>query len=110
MLKVGVNPKKMRFRQHMGNEMAHYACDCWDCELKTSYVSKPQSYLFYWFVVQLMYNIFSFMELYINKTCFEGVFHAGTGGQIFIRSIIERVNIYVKLFSSSTRYLFLGLD
>ena len=39
MMKIGVNPKKMRFRQHMANEMAHYACDCWDCELKTSYVS-----------------------------------------------------------------------
>jgi len=37
MLKVGVNGSKMKFRQHMGNEMAHYACDCWDCELKTSY-------------------------------------------------------------------------
>jgi len=37
MLKVGVNGAKMRFRQHMANEMAHYACDCWDCELKTSY-------------------------------------------------------------------------
>jgi len=37
MLKIGVDPKKMRFRQHMANEMAHYACDCWDCELKTSY-------------------------------------------------------------------------
>lgn len=37
MLKIGVNPKKMRFRQHMANEMAHYACDCWDAELKTSY-------------------------------------------------------------------------
>ena len=39
MLKVGVDMEKMRFRQHMANEMAHYACDCWDCELKTSYVS-----------------------------------------------------------------------
>jgi len=37
MLKIGVDPLKMRFRQHMANEMAHYACDCWDCELKTSY-------------------------------------------------------------------------
>ncbi|XP_002157134.2 glycine--tRNA ligase isoform X1 [Hydra vulgaris] len=37
MLKIGVDPTKMRFRQHMANEMAHYACDCWDCELKTSY-------------------------------------------------------------------------
>ena len=23
----------------MSNEMAHYACDCWDAEIKTSYVS-----------------------------------------------------------------------
>ncbi len=27
----------LRFRQHMGNEMAHYATDCWDTELHTSY-------------------------------------------------------------------------
>lgn len=37
--KVGVSPEKLRFRQHMENEMAHYACDCWDAESKTSYVS-----------------------------------------------------------------------
>ncbi|XP_060051771.1 glycine--tRNA ligase [Erinaceus europaeus] len=35
--KVGVSPDKLRFRQHMDNEMAHYACDCWDAESKTSY-------------------------------------------------------------------------
>ncbi|KAG8514704.1 Glycine--tRNA ligase, partial [Galemys pyrenaicus] len=35
--KVGVSPEKLRFRQHMENEMAHYACDCWDAESKTSY-------------------------------------------------------------------------
>lgn len=37
MIKVGINPQKMRFRQHMSNEMAHYACDCWDAECLTSY-------------------------------------------------------------------------
>ncbi|KAG1706607.1 Glycine--tRNA ligase [Nymphon striatum] len=37
LLKIGVNPKKLRFRQHMSNEMAHYACDCWDAECLTSY-------------------------------------------------------------------------
>lgn len=36
MKKIGVDLTKMRFRQHMANEMAHYACDCWDCELFTS--------------------------------------------------------------------------
>lgn len=37
MVKVGVNPQRLRFRQHMGNEMAHYATDCWDAETLTSY-------------------------------------------------------------------------
>ncbi|XP_040074995.1 glycine--tRNA ligase [Ixodes scapularis] len=37
LLRVGVDPGRLRFRQHMGNEMAHYACDCWDAECKTSY-------------------------------------------------------------------------
>ncbi|CAH0049331.1 unnamed protein product [Clonostachys solani] len=36
MIKIGVDVSKMRFRQHMANEMAHYAADCWDCELLTS--------------------------------------------------------------------------
>lgn len=35
--KVGVDQSKIRFRQHMANEMAHYATDCWDAELLTSY-------------------------------------------------------------------------
>ncbi|KAI0383044.1 glycyl-tRNA synthetase [Hypomontagnella monticulosa] len=35
--KIGVDQSKIRFRQHMANEMAHYACDCWDAELFTSY-------------------------------------------------------------------------
>lgn len=39
LIKVGVAKDKLRFRQHMDNEMAHYACDCWDAETKTSYVS-----------------------------------------------------------------------
>ena len=38
MMKVGVDPEKFRFRQHLSNEMAHYACDCWDAECKTTYV------------------------------------------------------------------------
>ena len=42
--KVGVAKDKLRFRQHMDNEMAHYACDCWDAETKTSYVRpRPSS-------------------------------------------------------------------
>ena len=37
LLKLGIDPKKLRFRQHMANEMAHYAADCWDAELYGSY-------------------------------------------------------------------------
>lgn len=36
MKRIGVDESKLRFRQHMANEMAHYAADCWDCELLTS--------------------------------------------------------------------------
>src|SRR5437763_12049926 len=37
LLELGCNPAKIRFRQHMATEMAHYAADCWDAELQTSY-------------------------------------------------------------------------
>ncbi len=32
LLQAGMNPEKMRFRQHESDEMAHYAQDCWDAE------------------------------------------------------------------------------
>jgi glycyl-tRNA synthetase len=34
---VGVDPSRMRFRQHQRDEMAHYATDCWDLEAETGY-------------------------------------------------------------------------
>ena len=37
LLKLGLDPKRIRFRQHMMNEMAHYASDCWDADIETSY-------------------------------------------------------------------------
>ncbi|XP_011188345.1 glycine--tRNA ligase isoform X1 [Zeugodacus cucurbitae] len=37
LLTIGIKPECLRFRQHMNNEMAHYACDCWDAECLTSY-------------------------------------------------------------------------
>ena len=33
LVRVGVSPERMRFRQHMKDEMAHYAIDCWDAEI-----------------------------------------------------------------------------
>ncbi len=33
--RVGISPDKLRFRQHKKDEMAHYAIDCWDAEIKT---------------------------------------------------------------------------
>ncbi|KAI1110311.1 glycyl-tRNA synthetase [Nemania sp. NC0429] len=35
--KIGIDETKIRFRQHTANQMAHYATDCWDAELLTSY-------------------------------------------------------------------------
>ena len=37
MIGVGILHPKLRFRQHMANEMAHYAQDCWDAEVETTY-------------------------------------------------------------------------
>ncbi|KAK9902771.1 hypothetical protein WJX75_005632 [Coccomyxa subellipsoidea] len=34
---IGISPKRLRFRQHLPNEMAHYAADCWDAEVECSY-------------------------------------------------------------------------
>lgn len=36
LLMVGLDPKRVRFRQHLGDEMAHYASDCWDAEFESS--------------------------------------------------------------------------
>lgn len=36
LVKIGINPDRLRFRQHMANEMAHYATDCWDAEIENS--------------------------------------------------------------------------
>jgi glycyl-tRNA synthetase len=32
LLAAGMDPKRLHFRQHLKNEMAHYAADCWDAE------------------------------------------------------------------------------
>lgn len=37
LLKIGVKRERLRFRQHLPNEMSHYASDCWDCEIHNSY-------------------------------------------------------------------------
>ncbi|KAL9181471.1 hypothetical protein ACHAXT_010276 [Thalassiosira profunda] len=37
MEKIGMDPARLRFRQHLTTEMAHYACDCWDLEIQSSY-------------------------------------------------------------------------
>ena len=33
LVEVGIDPQRIRFRQHASTEMAHYAVDCWDCEI-----------------------------------------------------------------------------
>lgn len=34
---LGIRSDAIRFRQHRSTEMAHYANDCWDAEVETSY-------------------------------------------------------------------------
>ncbi len=34
---IGLDDKRIRFRQHHKEELAHYSNDCWDCEVNTSY-------------------------------------------------------------------------
>ncbi|OIW05515.1 hypothetical protein TanjilG_27645 [Lupinus angustifolius] len=34
---LGIDKGRLRFRQHLANEMAHYAADCWDAEIESSY-------------------------------------------------------------------------
>ncbi|KAJ6713666.1 GLYCYL-TRNA SYNTHETASE/DNA polymerase SUBUNIT GAMMA-2 [Salix viminalis] len=35
--RLGIDKDRLRFRQHLANEMAHYAADCWDAEIESSY-------------------------------------------------------------------------
>ena len=37
LLEIGIDGKKLRFREHLADEMAHYADDCWDAEVLLSY-------------------------------------------------------------------------
>src|SRR4051795_6868608 len=37
LIACGIVESKLRFRQHKATEMAHYASDCWDAEILTSY-------------------------------------------------------------------------
>ena len=37
LLGLGIKKEGIRFRQHTPKEMAHYASDCWDAEIETSY-------------------------------------------------------------------------
>ena len=34
---IGLDSKRLRFRQHLKTEMAHYASDCWDLEAEIGY-------------------------------------------------------------------------
>lgn len=37
LMECGIKPDYLRFRQHRKDEMAHYASDCWDAEILTSF-------------------------------------------------------------------------
>ncbi|PHT48018.1 Glycine--tRNA ligase 1, mitochondrial [Capsicum baccatum] len=35
--RFGIDKDRLRFQQHIANEMAYYAADCWDAEIESSY-------------------------------------------------------------------------
>jgi glycyl-tRNA synthetase len=35
LISIGVKQERLRFRQHLPDERAHYACDCWDAEIRS---------------------------------------------------------------------------
>ena len=37
LMAIGIDSARLRFRQHLKHEMAHYAADCWDAEIQCSY-------------------------------------------------------------------------
>ena len=37
LVEMGIDPSRLRFREHEKDEMAHYAADCWDAEVLLSY-------------------------------------------------------------------------
>ncbi|MDR0524229.1 MAG: glycine--tRNA ligase [Candidatus Methanoplasma sp.] len=37
LVRLGIDEGRLRFRQHLSDEMAHYAADCWDAEILLSY-------------------------------------------------------------------------
>jgi hypothetical protein len=45
---VTAGVKRLRFRQHKAKEMAHYAQDCWDAEILTTFVRRVHNLLDRW--------------------------------------------------------------
>jgi len=48
LVSIGIKPEFLRFRQHGHKEMAHYASDCWDAEIMSSYVSERSCWPLIW--------------------------------------------------------------
>jgi hypothetical protein len=85
LVRIGVDPGKLRFRQHMGNEMAHYACDCWDAELLTSYVSMAHWQHYKYMHIQVSYrgnSSFSGVDVIMCSQSFTAVLHGAASPQL----------------------------
>ena len=81
----GVKEEKIRFRQHMSNEMAHYANECWDLECETSHVSL---------------NVFDYFDMHhFLLVCF-------TKGWIECAGIADRCDFDLKQHSAQSGHSF----
>lgn len=58
--KCGIDKEKIRFRQHLSTEMAHYANECWDLECETSFVRRSLSIL--------RFKIYFNLKIFSKKT------------------------------------------
>lgn len=81
LMKIGIDSEKLRFRQHLKTEMAHYAKECWDAEILLSYgwtecVGHADRacfdltvYIFIIFLFLLLFFFFFFYLLFILFYC-----------------------------------------
>lgn len=88
LVKIGIDPTRLRFRQHMSNEMAHYAADCWDAEIYTS---------------------FGWIECVgcADRSAYDLTVHAAkTGIKMVVQETLKEVKVYEKNFVIIERKVF----
>ena len=98
LLKIGIDKTKFRFRQHMSNEMAHYACDCWDAEMKTTYVRDTPCVLC---SLGLALGLYIYIYIYHIVSGDLYVTHLNKSGRMSVNHIFRKCRFCEKIGHSS---------